>query len=106
MRVAYLENNVVVEMREINVPISDYPGIELVEAGAEVAVGFTHSNGVFTPHATHQAEKDAETIERDNATAREFLKSTDWMSLRDSDGGTPMTQAMKQLRADAREKVI
>jgi hypothetical protein len=34
--------------------------------------------------------------------AREYLISTDWTSLRGSEGGTPMSQEIKQLRADAR----
>jgi hypothetical protein len=41
-----------------------------------------------------------------NAEARAYLASTDWMSLRASEGGKPMSQEIKGLRADARARVI
>jgi len=106
MRVAKIENNVVVEMMEINMTIADYPQLDLVEAGAEVVIGFTHSDGVFTPHATHQAEVDAALQTKTNREAREYLASTDWYLIRELDGGTAMTTEMKQLRVEARERVV
>jgi len=106
MLVAEIKNNVVVEMMEINRPIADYPQVYLVEAGEEVVIGFTHSNGIFTPHETHQAELDAETQRKSNLKAKEYLASTDWMLLREMDGGKAMTAEVKLLRADARTKVV
>ena len=106
MRVAYLENDIVIEMREINRPIADYPQVHLVEVGAEVVVGFTHSNGVFIPHATHQAEVDKALQDKTNAEARQYLTSTDWLLMRELDGGLTMSTETKQLRAEARARVV
>ena len=58
MRVAQLENNIVIEMHEINRPIADFPEVNYVEAGAEVVAGFTYDGSVFTPYAEYQAEQD------------------------------------------------
>ena len=106
MRVAYLIDNVVMEMREINRPIEDYPQVHLVEAGEEVAVGFTWDGTIFTPHATHQAELDKAAQDTINQEARDYLASTDWMVLREADDGTAITAEIKQLRADARIAII
>jgi hypothetical protein len=56
--------------------------------------------------APTQAEAAANAQEAINAEARAYLASTDWMSLRASEGGSPMSQEIKQLRADARARVI
>jgi hypothetical protein len=106
MRVAYLINNVVEEIREINRPIADYPQVHLVEAGAEVAIGFTYDGTVFTPHATHQAEVDKAAQDKINREAKQYLASTDWKLLRELDGGVAMTVEMKTLRAAARLAVV
>jgi|ETN01SMinimDraft_1059929.scaffolds.fasta_scaffold42124_2 hypothetical protein len=106
MRVAELENNIVIGMMEINRPIADYPQSELVEAGAEVVIGFTYDGSVFTPHATHQAEVDAELQAKVNSESLAYLSSTDWLLLRELDGGTAMPADIKQLRAEARASVV
>jgi|APSaa5957512535_1039671.scaffolds.fasta_scaffold308649_2 hypothetical protein len=41
-----------------------------------------------------------------NAEAKQYLASTDWELLRELDGGVAMTAEVKQLRADARARVI
>ena len=41
-----------------------------------------------------------------NQEARDYLASTDWMVLREADDGTVMTAEIKQLRADARVKIV
>ena len=106
MRVAQLENNVVIDVMEIVRPVADYPEITLVEAGEEVAIGFTYDGTTFTPHATHQAEVDAAAQAIINTTAREYLTSTDWELIRELDGGTAMTAEKKQLRVEARARVV
>tara|TARA_R110000803_G_scaffold210135_1_gene281168 strand:- start:18 stop:359 length:342 start_codon:yes stop_codon:yes gene_type:complete len=106
MRVAKLENNIVVAIMEIARPIADYPQIELVEAGMEVVIGFSYDGSVFTPHATHQAEVDEELQTKVNSESIDYLSSTDWYLLRELDGGTVMTADMKQLRVEARAKVL
>ena len=58
MRVAELENNIVIEMHEINRPIADFPEVNYVEAGTEVVKGFTYDGSVFTPYAEYQDEQD------------------------------------------------
>ena len=106
MRVALLENNIAIEMHEINRPIADFPQVSYVEAGDEVVIGFTYDGTVFTPHATHQAEVDKAAQDKINAEARAYLADTDWKLLRELDGGVAMTAEIKQLRADARAKVV
>jgi hypothetical protein len=44
--------------------------------------------------------------EATNNEALSYLNSTDWMLLREMDGGTPMSAEVKALRADARLKII
>jgi hypothetical protein len=41
-----------------------------------------------------------------NQEARDYLASTDWMLSRELDGGVAMTAEVKQLRAEARARVI
>jgi hypothetical protein len=41
-----------------------------------------------------------------NREARDYLASTDWQLLRELDGGLAMTIEVKELRADARAKVV
>jgi len=61
MRVAKIENGVVVSMMEIHSPIADYPSC--VEAGADVVTGFLYGGVKFTPHATHAVELAAAALE-------------------------------------------
>lgn len=44
--------------------------------------------------------------DKTNQEARDYLASTDWLLLRELDGGLAMTAATKKLRADARARVI
>jgi hypothetical protein len=41
-----------------------------------------------------------------NSEALAYLSSTDWLVIRELDGGTVMPADIKQLRAEAREQVI
>ena len=41
-----------------------------------------------------------------NEDARQYLASTDWLLIRELDGGAAMTAEIKQLRVDARLSVI
>ena len=51
--------------------------------------------------------KTAEDIQREtNAEARQYLASTDWLLMRELDGGIVMDAETKQLRAEARARVI
>ena len=51
--------------------------------------------------------KTAEDIQRDvNTEARQYLASTDWLLMRELDGGLAMSTETKQLRAEARARVI
>lgn len=51
--------------------------------------------------------KTAEDLQRDtNNEALAYLVSTDWMLLRDLDGGTAMTVETKTARAAARARII
>ena len=51
--------------------------------------------------------KTNEDLQREsNEESRAYLSSTDWMLLRELDGGTAMTAEVKQLRADARLSII
>ena len=91
MRVALLENNIVIEMMEIHRPIADYPQLELVEAGAEVVKGFTYDGTVFTPYATRQAELDeqvATQYQRNRAKAYPSLTEQADMAYWDRQNGT------------------
>lgn len=106
IRVALIENNKVTEICEINRPIADFPQVNYVEAGEEVVIGFTYDGTKFTPHATHQAEVDKVAQDQTNREARDYLASTDWLLLRELDGGLAMTAEIKTLRADARAKVL
>mgnify|MGYP003973776969 CR=1 FL=1 len=53
-----------------------------------------------------QAYIDGIEQKKTNQEAMEYLVSTDWMSFRGSEGGKPMSQEIKQLRAEARLKVV
>ena len=53
-----------------------------------------------------QAELDKMAQDKINAEARAYLAETDWMLWRELDGGEPMTAEVKQLRAEARAKVV
>jgi hypothetical protein len=57
--------------------------------------------------ATERARLEAKLPQlKINEEARDYLLSTDWLLLRELDGGVAMTAEMKQLRADARARVI
>jgi hypothetical protein len=91
MRVALLENNTVTEICEINRPIADFPQVNYVEAGAEVAVGFTYDGTVFTPYAEYQAEQDeiaATQYQRNRAEAYPSLTEQADMAYWDRQNGT------------------
>ena len=60
----------------------------------------------YTAVLTNTTRLDKEAQEVSNQEARDYLASTDWMSIRESDGGTPMPQEIKQLRINARVLVI
>ena len=51
-------------------------------------------------------EAEANAQEAINQEARQYLAETDWMVLREADGGEPMPAEIKQLRAEARERVV
>ena len=53
-----------------------------------------------------QSEIDAEAQALINQEARQYLASTDWLLMRELDGGVVMDTATKQLRAEARARVI
>lgn len=57
MRVAKIENGVVVEVSEINRPIADFPGVPLVAAPESVRIGFLYNGKVFTPHTGYAGEQ-------------------------------------------------
>ena len=40
-----------------------------------------------------------------NETSLAYLRSTDWLLIRELDGGTPMTAEVKQLRVTARASI-
>jgi hypothetical protein len=68
---------------------------------------YTFNGSEYTPDTT--ANKDAESEQsqtEENRKARAYLSSTDWMLLRELDGGTTMKVEVKELRAEARAKVI
>jgi len=105
MRVVTITAGVVSEVSEINRPIADFPNVGYVEAGPEVVVGFTYDGSDFTPHATHAAEVAAVAQAKGNTEARAYLVSTDWMLIRELDGGQPMSTETKTARAAARAEV-
>ena len=41
-----------------------------------------------------------------NAASRAYLAETDWMIIREAEGGTPCSPEIKQLRADARAAIV
>ena len=49
---------------------------------------------------------EAELQDQINGEARDYLYSTDWYLIRELDGGTAMTAEMKQLRVEARARVV
>lgn len=51
MRVAKIENGVVVEVSEINRPIADFPGCSYVEVTESVEKGWLYDGVDFTPDA-------------------------------------------------------
>jgi len=106
MRVAYLVDNVVIEMREIHRPISDYPQVHLVEAGEEVVTGFTYDGSVFSPHSTHQTELDAAAQSLINAESLAYLTSTDWYEIREWRTGVVTPQEIVDARAASREAIV
>ena len=53
-----------------------------------------------------QAELDAQAQVIVNSEALAYLSSTDWMVIREAEGGTACTEEVKTLRAEARLKVV
>jgi hypothetical protein len=60
----------------------------------------------YTAVLTNTTRLDKEAQEVSNQEAKQYLASTDWQLLRELDGGVAMTAEIKQLRADARAKVV
>ncbi len=53
-----------------------------------------------------QAEVDKALQDKINQEAKEYLASTEWYLLRELDSGVAMTVEVKQLRAEARARVV
>ena len=60
------------------------------------------NGGVIEPQYT-QAELDKQVKDKAKAEAKQYLADTDWMLMRELDGGKKMSNEVKQLRAEARK---
>jgi hypothetical protein len=84
------------------------PNAQLVTRGDEIEwMDDTQTQPTDAEIATEMARLEAELPQlKINQEARDYLASTDWLLLRELDGGIAMTAEVKQLRADARASVI
>jgi hypothetical protein len=101
MRVVQLENNIVIKVMEIFRPVTDYAEITLIEAGEEVAVGFTYDGLVFTPYAEYQAEQDeltATEYSRLRKAKYDLLNQFEMMTDDASNGTTTHAEAIAAIK--------
>ena len=68
----------------------------------DVLQEYLDSGGVIEPQYT-QAELDKQVKDKAKAEAKQYLADTDWMLMRELDGGKKMSNEVKQLRAEARK---
>tara|TARA_R110000737_G_scaffold105062_1_gene138171 strand:+ start:165 stop:479 length:315 start_codon:yes stop_codon:yes gene_type:complete len=104
MRVARIENNVVVDLWEVN-SIEDYPDLILIEATEDASIGWGYDGTNFTDVRT-QSEIDTENQEVLNFMSLEYLTETDWYVIRKFETGTAIPQEILIKRQEAREAIV
>ena len=68
----------------------------------DVLQEYLDNGGTIEPQYT-QAELDKMASDKAKAEAKQYLADTDWMLMRELDGGKKMSNEVKQLRAEARK---
>jgi len=104
MRVARIENNVVVDLWEVN-SLEAYPDLALIEAPSYVNTGWGYDGTDFTDIRT-QSEIDSEIQEGLNFMSLEYLAETDWYVVRKFETGTAIPQEILIKRQEAREAIV
>ncbi len=104
---ARIDNGIVVELiddRGGDINTMFHPSIvsNLVATDDNTIINGTYDGTTFGG----VLDKPLPSQEQINQEARQYLESTDWMLLRELDGGAAMDATIKQLRIDARSKVI